>query len=218
MNSKDKIYSNALDGNVNSSLVLGSEAPNTLGSLFSMLAAVAISFSLFILMAVLIKTEDIPAPKPVVKIDSNFVMPKRTILVEENNELPVIEMPPEVMVVEIETDLLSDSTSAIQIISAVDKSVDQIISQHVLPQLKPAFKALPIYPSIALRRGLEGYVDVAFNLSEVGVPVDIQIIRAEPEKVFDRSALKAVAKWRYDPNDRNAQEQIVERITYLISD
>ena len=199
-----------------STLIVDNRVLSSFGGLLGMLAAVAISFSLFVFMAALIKIEDIPAPKNIIKIDTNFVMPKRTIPVVVNDDLPPIELPPQELIVNVEDHVPNDHGQPFNIVSVVKESSEEIVTQNSLPQLKPTFKALPVYPSVALRRGVEGYVEVAFNLSSSGAPINIQVIKAEPEKIFNRSAIKAVTKWRYDINERNTQERLVERLIYVI--
>ncbi|VUD68179.1 hypothetical protein TDB9533_04026 [Thalassocella blandensis] len=55
------------------------------------------------------------------------------------------------------------------------------------------------YPPAALRRGLEGYVDVTFDVNEAGITQNMRVVGAMPEGVFDKSALEAVSRWRYKP-------------------
>lgn len=45
----------------------------------------------------------------------------------------------------------------------------------------------------------EGYVDVRFDITRSGTTTNIEIVAYEPSKVFNRSVLRAVAKWRYQP-------------------
>ena len=55
----------------------------------------------------------------------------------------------------------------------------------------------PEYPNVALRRGVEGYAIVGFSVSPAGEVVDPYIIESEPGTFFDRSALKAIKRFRY---------------------
>ncbi|WP_075185908.1 energy transducer TonB [Teredinibacter haidensis] len=55
------------------------------------------------------------------------------------------------------------------------------------------------YPSTALTRGIEGYVDIMFDVTEYGGTDNIRVAAAEPEGIFEKAAMKAVAKWRFQP-------------------
>ena len=57
----------------------------------------------------------------------------------------------------------------------------------------------PKYPSIAARDGIEGWVQLSFTVNEVGGVEDIQVIDSNPQRIFDREARKALAKWKYAP-------------------
>ncbi len=57
----------------------------------------------------------------------------------------------------------------------------------------------PTYPIPALEAGIEGWVLVELSLSTDGSVADARVIASEPGSIFNRSALKAVRKWKYSP-------------------
>lgn len=57
----------------------------------------------------------------------------------------------------------------------------------------------PKYPSRALNRGIEGWVDLKFDITSQGVTENIVILAAEPEGYFESAAMKAVRSWKYQP-------------------
>lgn len=57
----------------------------------------------------------------------------------------------------------------------------------------------PVYPAAALRRNIEGWVDLEFVVDDGGRTRDIEIVGAEPPRVFEEAALAAVAAYRYVP-------------------
>lgn len=63
----------------------------------------------------------------------------------------------------------------------------------------PLIRVNPLYPRRAAERGIEGYVTVRFMVGTTGQVVDPKIIASNPPGVFDRTALKAVRKWKYRP-------------------
>ena len=63
----------------------------------------------------------------------------------------------------------------------------------------PLVRVEPDYPPRARQRGIEGYVDLEFSISPVGTVQNPKVIGAQPAIVFDRAALRAVRKWKYNP-------------------
>ncbi len=61
------------------------------------------------------------------------------------------------------------------------------------------FLVSPKYPNRAASRGLEGYVDVRFDVTELGTTENILVTGANPEGIFEKAALAAVKRWRYQP-------------------
>jgi protein TonB len=63
----------------------------------------------------------------------------------------------------------------------------------------PLVRINPDYPPRALSRGLEGWVQVQFTITPTGTVTDAIVVNAEPKNIFDDAALKAIARWRYNP-------------------
>lgn len=63
----------------------------------------------------------------------------------------------------------------------------------------PLVRVDPEYPPRAKQQGIEGWVDIEFTISPVGTVQDAVVIGSNPSFVFDRAALRAVRKWRYNP-------------------
>ena len=63
----------------------------------------------------------------------------------------------------------------------------------------PLVRVDPDYPPRARQRGIEGYVDLEFTIGPVGTVENVRVIAANPPAVFDRAALRAVRRWRYNP-------------------
>ncbi|WP_064608992.1 energy transducer TonB [Photobacterium sp. J15] len=66
-------------------------------------------------------------------------------------------------------------------------------------QAMPLYRVEPRYPSKAQRQGLEGYVSLTFTIDPQGRPADIQVVDAKPRRVFEREAIRALRKWKYQP-------------------
>jgi periplasmic protein TonB len=63
----------------------------------------------------------------------------------------------------------------------------------------PLVRIAPDYPPRALSRGLEGWVQVQFTITATGTVKDPVVVNADPKNIFDDAALKAIARWRYNP-------------------
>ncbi len=68
-------------------------------------------------------------------------------------------------------------------------------------QMVPFIKIAPQYPSVAATKGIEGYVDVMFDVTELGSTDNIRIIGYVPSTVFNKSVVKAMKGWKYKPNE-----------------
>jgi len=64
----------------------------------------------------------------------------------------------------------------------------------------PTLRVPPIYPLRALRSGIQGVVTVEFTIAIDGSVKDAVVVKAKPPKIFDSAVLKAISKWRYNPD------------------
>jgi protein TonB len=61
----------------------------------------------------------------------------------------------------------------------------------------------PNYPADAARRGTEGYVELEFVVGVDGKVSGINVLKAEPPRLFEREALTAVRRWTFNPATEN---------------
>jgi len=66
-------------------------------------------------------------------------------------------------------------------------------------ELRPKVRISPTYPMKAARDNIEGFVTLSFDISEIGRPINIKIIETKPRGYFEKSAMKALKKWKFDP-------------------
>lgn len=66
-------------------------------------------------------------------------------------------------------------------------------------QAMPLYRVEPRYPAKALKRGAEGFVIMSFTIDETGRPVDIKVTDANPRRMFEREAMRALKNWKYQP-------------------
>ena len=57
----------------------------------------------------------------------------------------------------------------------------------------------PEYPKKAFKRCVEGHVVVRFVITTEGTTKDIQVVSSRPERTFEKAAVAAVEKWRFEP-------------------
>lgn len=58
--------------------------------------------------------------------------------------------------------------------------------------------AAPRYPSLALRRGIEGNVELAFTIGPDGAVSDARVVRGSPSGTFDEAALAVTRQWKFE--------------------
>ena len=80
----------------------------------------------------------------------------------------------------------------------------------------PLLKVPADYPPKALAAGVEGWVLVRFTVSKTGTVKNPSVIKAEPSGFFERSALRAVKKFRYKPRVIGGEAVEVEGVTNRI--
>jgi periplasmic protein TonB len=67
--------------------------------------------------------------------------------------------------------------------------------------LRPLSMPPPRYPPDALRAGTSGEVQVEFTVGTDGSVTAARVVRSNPSRIFDREAVNAVRKWRFQPVD-----------------
>ena len=80
----------------------------------------------------------------------------------------------------------------------------------------PLVRIEPDYPMRARQRGIEGWVQVRFDVNKAGGVKNAVVVAANPPKVFDRAAIQAVLKWKYNPKIRNgvAEERLGLQVVF----
>jgi TonB family protein len=74
----------------------------------------------------------------------------------------------------------------------------------------PRVRVTPDYPAGAIAKGIEGWVQVRFTVTPIGTVRDSVVVASEPGTTFDEAALRAIARWRYNPRVENGEA--VERV------
>ena len=132
----------------------------------------------------------LPKPKQIPKPDTMTRQPLReklTLPFEVNTKLPggpnSLVLPPLKSAPLVNTSVLQSAFS-----------VDQLDGP-----LTTLTRIPPVYPVQAHKRGIEGWVKVAFIVDETGRVGDITILDANPKDLFDQSVERCVRGWRFKP-------------------
>ena len=84
----------------------------------------------------------------------------------------------------------------------------------------PVVTIAPMYPRKALIAKIEGWVDIEFTITEIGTVVNPRVVDSQPNRIFDREALKAILRYKFKPKvvDGKAATQIAtQRIEFKLS-
>lgn len=87
-------------------------------------------------------------------------------------------------------------------------------------QVTPLVRIPPRYPRTAARRGIEGVVKVAFTITKQGLVVNPRVLSANPVGVFDKAAIKAVKKWKFNPKiveGKAVEQTAAQEITFRLA-
>ncbi len=63
----------------------------------------------------------------------------------------------------------------------------------------PVVRMTPDYPPHAAGKNIEGWVQIQFNVTAAGTVRDPVVVAAQPPGEFEDAAVKAIARWRYNP-------------------
>jgi len=80
----------------------------------------------------------------------------------------------------------------------------------------PVVVIRPMYPREAAMTGTEGWVKVEFTITEAGTVKDPRVIDADPPRIFNREAIRAILKWKFKP--RVVEGVAVERLATQVID
>ena len=101
------------------------------------------------------------------------------------------------------------TTAESEPVSATAPAAPAPVQRQLISELGIERYIAPKFPRSARRRGISGFVEVAFTLNPDGTTGDLQVVDAVPRGVFDESAEDAVRQWRFAPREQAAKARIV---------
>jgi len=72
--------------------------------------------------------------------------------------------------------------------------------EGVSAEVAPTSIVNPRYPRKASEEGIEGWVKFQFDVDKYGQPYNVALIDAEPRRIFERDARRAIAQWKFEEN------------------
>ena len=87
-----------------------------------------------------------------------------------------------------------------KVVAPIEKKQTQAPSetqQTYVADANTDYAPAPIYPKLALRRGLQGQVKLRLGINGNGVPVLIDLIESSGHEILDQAAIFALKKWRF---------------------
>ncbi len=193
--------------------------------LLSVVTAILISFGLFVAMTYLIKAKNI-------KVDTIGSIDPITIDYKEINK-PIVKrkyelakLPEKIdQPIRQPTEIVKPTNTDISFNSDIGFGHDNA-NNSLRPNFikmmssnfdsgQPRVRIQPKYPATASMKGIEGYVTLEFDVSAVGTTQNIRVVDSKPRGIFDKSARKALKKWKYSPKiiDEKPVEQLGHRVT-----
>lgn len=96
--------------------------------------------------------------------------------------------------------------------------IDEVIVQDIsLPELsQPISKLKPIYkvlPKYAHADAQQGEVDLSYRVDNLGQVIQIKVLESNVNRNLERSAKKALSKWRYS-DDTNVEHELRVRFKF----
>jgi len=187
----------------------------------SMILALLITLGLFFVMQALIATgAQLEQTVNVVKIvDATMPEIEMEVVREIEKPQPLEQLdtpPPEVPDRQVAMDSgpsLAIQRAAVQI--DTDLSIGGASISITDGEMLPLVNVTPTYPTRAASRGIEGWCQVSFTVTETGGVRDVVVVDAEPPGIFDTSSIRAAEKFKFQPKVVDGKGVEVPNVQYV---
>jgi protein TonB len=188
---------------------------------------IVVTFTLFLLMQALMKSDKSPFDEGVKGRIVDFVRLEEDESIETKVRKPKPppppdEPPPDAPKPEFDSSMDSQGIDISAGSLNVDLNIGGVGGFSSDGEYLPIVKVAPVYPRRAQTRGIEGYVLLEFVVTKTGAVRDPVVLESKPPGIFDRAALQASLKFKYKPKVVNGEPIDVagvrNRITFELQD
>mgnify|MGYP004701905827 CR=1 FL=1 len=180
--------------------------------LLSLFFGAVITFFLYVLMAFLVDGDDsfTNAKKESIVIEINSTPPEAKAQTRVRVPPPPPPPPPEPPKQQMVQDSQSNDVGTIGFnapsidVGGASAGLNDPSSAMMRDgDATPIVRIEPKYPPQAARDGISGWVKLRFSIMPDGSVDEVEVTDAEPKRVFDREAIRAVKRWKYSPKIEN---------------
>ena len=160
--------------------------------------------------------EEVSKRKPI-----EFVRVREDSQVKQKQRKLPDKQPPKPPPPDVKLDNSNDTNPGEIAISVAPAPIDTDVSlggiemaQATDGEAVPIVRIEPQYPRRAADQFIEGWVTLQFSITETGATANVRVVDAQPKRIFDRAAIQAVKKWKYNPKivDGKAQVQKNQKV------
>lgn len=183
--------------------------------------AAVITVGLFLVMRAFISAEGYEPPEEEAGVNINFTLENKDLEPRSKDRAPdrpdtPDQKPPPPPAAAAKTSIDTTGQIGINMESIGIGNIDGGLAQ-LDGDVQPLVRVPPQYPQRALSRGVEGWVLVEFDISEVGTVINPRVVDADPKDIFDRAAVRAVEQWKYKPKTVNGKPTVRTGVRVVIS-
>ena len=137
-------------------------------------------------------------PPPVAEVDPNPV------------KLPPIHRPDTTRPTQVQPIPAPEPTPTTTNVQGIPNSSGPITAEA------PIDRTTPAYPQTAINDNVEGRVTLSITINPDGTVRDVTVLNAQPRGYFEKSAVRAVQRWRYKPTG-TLRTNVVVTVDYVLS-
>jgi TonB family protein len=103
------------------------------------------------------------------------------------------------------------SVTAIMRVRQIDAAELPPLTDYAGAKPMPLERPQPAYPTLAASAGVEGAVQLRFDVAEDGSVENVRVLESTPPLLFDAVALYAVSSWKYAPGHAAESQRVALR-------
>ncbi|HFE37096.1 MAG TPA: energy transducer TonB [Gammaproteobacteria bacterium] len=104
--------------------------------------------------------------------------------------------------------------------SLLDSVAGKAMDKETVDTIPRVLRRSPlVYPELARKLGISGYVTMNVLINTSGQVEDVEIVDAKPEDIFDLKAENTIRRWRFEPatyNGKKVKVWALQKITFKL--